>query len=216
MDGIMWVKRSLNWFIKLRMAYLSCVRNNSIPNLGQRSKNTQIGVPFSVTNPQNVYLAEYTRINPDAKIITYTGKFIVKKYSAIAVGCTVITGNHTPTVGIPHYFLGHSHINDKEKDVIVEEDVWIGANVTLLSGCHLGRGCVVGACSLVNKEIPPYAVVVGAPAHIIASKFNIEQILRHEEKLYPQEERFSRKYLENLFAVYYKNVRSIGVDSASL
>lgn len=200
-------------FVKLYQLYKRLKSLYLIPTLGACSKTTQIGVPFLITNPKNVYLAEFTRINPDAKIITYTGKFIVRKYSEIAYGCTVVTGNHTPTVGIPQYILGHSHINDREKDVIVEEDVWIGANVTLLSGCHIGRGCVVGACSLVNKEIPPYAVVVGTPARIIASKFNIEQIIDHEKKLYSESERFSRKYIEELFSTYYENKRSIGKDS---
>lgn len=203
-------------FVKLYQLYRRLRSLYLIPTLEACTETTQIGVPFLATNPRNVYLAEFTRINPGAKIITYTGRFILKKYSEIAYGCTIVTGNHTPTVGIPQYILGHSHINDREKDVIVEEDVWIGANVTLLSGCHIGRGCVVGACSLVNKEIPPYAVVVGVPAHIIASKFTIEQIIKHEEKLYPSEERLSRDYLEGLFSTYYKGMRSIGVDSTGI
>ena len=210
------VKRNLCKFIPFVKLYQLYKRLKSlylIPTLRTCSETTQIGAPFLVTNPQNVYLAEFTRINPGAKIITYTGKFIVKKYSVIAYGCTIITGNHTPTVGIPQYILGNKHINDNEKDVIIEEDVWIGANVTLLSGCHIGRGCVVGACSLVNKEIPPYAVVVGTPARIIASKFSIEQIIKHEEKLYSESERFPRKYIEELFSTYYENKRSIGKDS---
>ena len=81
-----------------------------------------------------------------------------------------------------------------EKDVIVEEDIWIGTNVTLLAGTHIGRGCIVGACSLLNKEYPPYAVLAGSPAKIIAVKFSIEQILEHEKALYEENERFT-KYL---------------------
>ncbi len=213
---LIWLlKRKLcNYFpFRLYQIYIRLKNIFSTPAFGYCSASTQIGYPFLATKPKNVFLYEYTRINPGAKIIIYTGKFKLKKYSEIAYGCTIITGNHTPTVGIPQYVLGHSHINDRENDVIVEEDVWIGANVTLLSGCHIGRGCVIGACSLVNKEIPPYAVVVGIPARIIASKFSIEQILKHEAKLYPFNERFNRDYLENLFSTYYKEMRSIGVDS---
>lgn len=180
--------------------------------LGYRDQTVEIGFPILITKPQNVFLYEKTRINPGAKIITYQGKFIVKKYTGIAYGFTVVTGNHTPTVGYPQTQLGHSHLNDVERDVIIEEDVWVGANVTLLSGAHIGRGCVIGACSLVNKEIPPYAVVVGSPARIIASKFTLEQILLHEEKLYPVEERLSKQYLENLFRVYYVGKNAIGVE----
>lgn len=66
----------------------------------------------------------------------------MKKYSGAAPGLTVITGNHIPTVGIPHFMLPILRINESEKDVIVEEDVWLGANVTLLSGVTVGRGAV--------------------------------------------------------------------------
>ncbi|CCZ70048.1 chloramphenicol acetyltransferase [Bacteroides sp. CAG:702] len=178
-----------------------------------KKETTQIEYPFLCTRPQNVFLDEFVRINPGAKFIIASGKLIVKKYSEIAYGSTIVTGNHVPTVGIPQYVLGHTHINDKEQDTIIEEDVWVGANVTLLCGAHLGRGCIVGACSLVNKNIPPYAVVGGIPARIISSKFTLEQILKHEEKLYPEQERLSRSYLEELFATYYVGMRSMGKDS---
>ena len=181
------------------------------PNLNC-AETVQIGYPFLCTNPKNVYLDEKTVINSGCKIINYTGKFYLKKYSVLAYGCTIVTGNHTPTVGIPLSILVHSHINDVEKDIIVEEDVWCGANVTLLSGSHIGRGAVIGANTLVNKTIPPYAVVVGTPARIIASKFSLEQIIMHEKKLYPECERFPYQYLSELFSTYYKGKRSIGKD----
>lgn len=202
--------------VNFLLTYRRLKSHYSISSLGHRSETTKIGYPFLVTNPKNVYLYDYTRINPGAKIITYTGKFVLKKYSVIAYGCTIVTGNHIPTVGIPQYVLGHNHLNDKEKDIIVDEDVWIGANATLLAGCHIKRGAVIGACALVNREIPPYAVIVGIPARIIASKFTIEQILKHEEKIYPPEERFTRKELEALFKFYYKGMKSIGSDISSV
>lgn len=89
----------------------------------------------------------------------------------------------------------------------MEEDVWIGARVTLLAGSHIGRGAVVGANTLVNKEIPPYAVVVGSPAKIIAAKFTIDQIMEHERILYPEKKRFTKEYLEELFNQYYTGKR---------
>ena len=124
-----------------------------------------------------------------------------------------MTGNHKPTVGIPEVLLGESHINDYETDIIVEEAVWIGANCTLIAKSHIGRGAVIGANSLVNKQIPPYAVAVGSPAKIIASVFTLEQILEHEKILYPEQERLSRKHLEELFSTYFVGKKTIGVDA---
>ena len=111
--------------------------------------------------------------------------------------------------------MGVKSIHYNKKDIIIEEDCWISANVTLLSGAHIGRGTVVGACSLVNKKIPPYAVVVGTPARIIASKFSYEEVLEHEKKLYPKEERLSPEYLKEIFDTFYRGKRSIGINYIS-
>ena len=199
----------------LNIAYNNIVRFYNRTNFGYIGKNTILEYPITITNPKNVYLSEHTKIRRGLFIINDTGKFVLKKYSAIAINCTIITGNHTPTVGIPHIILGSSHINDKETDIIVEEEVWIGANCTLLSNTHIGRGAIIGACSLVNKEIPPYAVAVGSPAKIIASVFTIEEIIAHEKQIYTETERFSYEYLSQLFEKYFKDKKSIGVSQIS-
>ena len=82
--------------------------------------------------------------------------------------------------------------------MIVEEDVWIGANVTLLSGVTIGRGATIAAGAVVNKSIPPYCVAGGVPAKVIKFYWTIDEILEHEKVLYPEEERYSREDLEQL------------------
>lgn len=205
-------KRLLGKYGEVINGFLLMLGHYKVPKFAKMGKGVQIGLPIICTAPCNVFLDEDTRINPGAKIISYTGKLIVKRYSEIAYGCTIVTGNHTPTVGIPQYILGHSHKNDNEKDVTIEEDVWIGANVTILKGVTIGRGAVVGANSLVNKSVPPYAVVAGVPARVIASKFTEEQIIKHERVLYKEPERLSQEELKSLFQEYFKGKRSIGVN----
>ena len=90
----------------------------------------------------------------------------------------------------------------------MEEDVWIGINVTLLAGAHIGRGAIIGACSVVTKEIPPYAVAVGNPAKVIKFKWSIDDILKHESMLYPENERFTREELEGHRKLYKKSIVS--------
>ena len=109
--------------------------------------------------------------------------------------------------------MGASHINDTSTDLHIDEDVYVGTNVTILEGAHLGRGCIVGACSTVTKPVPPYALVVGSPAKIVGVKFSIDQILEHEKALYPEKERFSRVYLEELFAKYVEGKKVFGVKT---
>ena len=53
--------------------------------------------------------------------------------------------------------------------VIIEDDVWIGFNATILKGVKIGKGAVVGACSVVTKDVEPYTIVVGNPARVVGN-----------------------------------------------
>lgn len=178
--------------------------------LGYCGKDNDIHYPCYLGKPSHIYLYDYTLIQPGCRFIIHSSKVYIKKWSSLSCNCTVVTGNHVPTVGVNQRILGRYHINDVEKDIHIDEDCWVGANVTILGGTHLHRGVIVGANSLVNKEIPPYAVIAGVPARIIASKFTIDQIIAHEKKLYPKNERFSREELELLFNKYYEDKKNIG------
>lgn len=206
-DNILRIRQGIITF------YLLFIKNVFKRHYGFIHPTAKIGVPINITNKKNIYIHEKTKIQSGLNIITFTGKFILKKYSVISYNCTIVTGNHTPTVGIPQFKLGASHKNDKENDIIIEEDVWVGANVTILCKTHLCRGCVIGANSLVNKTIPPYAVAVGNPIRIIGTKFTLRQIIEHEKRIYPQEERLSEDFLKDLFNTYYEGLKSIGVDN---
>ena len=61
-------------------------------------------------------------------------------------------------------------------DTIVGNDVWIGQNVVILPGVHIGDGCIIGANAVVASDIPPYSVVVGNPARVIRKRFDEEMI----------------------------------------
>lgn len=54
--------------------------------------------------------------------------------------------------------------------VVIEDDCWIGANVIVLSGAHVGRGAVIGAGSVVTGVVPPYTIAAGVPARVIADR----------------------------------------------
>ncbi len=63
----------------------------------------------------------------------------------------------------------------------IGHDVWIGCNVIVLPGVEIGNGAVIAAGSVVNKSIPPYAIVGGNPARFIKWRFTKEQITQLEE-----------------------------------
>ena len=72
------------------------------------------------------------------------------------------------------YFSGHDAIC--KGPVVVLDDVWIGHNTTILSGITLGQGSVIAACSVVTKDVPPYAIVGGNPAKVIKFRFGTDII----------------------------------------
>ena len=57
-----------------------------------------------------------------------------------------------------------------DADVIIEDDVWIGAGSIVTAGVHIGQGCVVGAGSVVTKDLPSYTICGGIPSHPIKSR----------------------------------------------
>ncbi len=56
--------------------------------------------------------------------------------------------------------------------IVVGDDVWIGMNTIILSGVKIGKGAVIGAGSVVSKNIPPYAIAVGNPCKVIKYRFS--------------------------------------------
>lgn len=65
---------------------------------------------------------------------------------------------------------------EAEHDTIIGYDVWIGAQCYIRQGVKIGNGVVVGSNSFVNKDVPPYAIVVGSPARIIKYRFDEDMI----------------------------------------
>lgn len=141
----------------------------------------------------------------NANISALNAKFICKGNCAIADGLTVNIGNHARVVGM--FVTDITEANKPkgyDEDVVVEEDVWIGSNVTLLSGVTIGRGATVAAGAVVTKSMPPYCVCGGVPAKIIKFYWTVDQILEHEALLYAENYRFTRKQLEEIFALWQK------------
>ena len=67
-----------------------------------------------------------------------------------------------------------------DQDVVFSGDNWIGANSTILKGVTVGEGAVVAAGALVNKDVPPYAIV-GGPAKVIKMRFTEDEIAEHKK-----------------------------------
>ena len=84
----------------------------------------------------------------------------------IATGCTIIPANHNiADLTTPINSQGLT-----TKGIIIEDDVWLAARVTVLDGVRIGKGAVLGAGAVVTHDIPPYAIAVGVPARVVGSR----------------------------------------------
>lgn len=110
-----------------------------------------------------------TRSVINSGCVLYTGNGItIGDHVAIAANCTLAPANH-------RFHDRHRRIMDQgflpsKGGIVIEDDVWIGANTVLLDGAILRRGCVVGAGSIVRGELEPYGVYVGTPPRKIAER----------------------------------------------
>lgn len=101
--------------------------------------------------------------------------FICK--NRITIGNNVLIGGNTVIYDTDFHSLDASIRNDKfldlkshvSKPVLIEDDVFIGAHCTILKGVHIGRGSVIGACSVVTKNVPASQVWAGNPLRYIRS-----------------------------------------------
>lgn len=113
-------------------------------------------------------------------------KLSIGNYCSIGPNVLFLLGSEHNLNTITTYPLKVKKLRIAEKEatskgnIILKDDVWIGANVTICSGVTLGQGSVVAAGAVVTKDVPPYAVVAGVPAKILKYRFSegiIEKLL---------------------------------------
>lgn len=146
------VQQGLN---KLRMRTLSFFTK-------EFGKNILICRRCIISHPWNLAIKDNVFININCMINAEGG---------ITIGANTIIGPFTTIWSSNHKFSNTDAAIQRQghvyKPVDISEDVWIGAQVTVLPGVMIGKGAIVGAGAVVTKDVPPYAVVGGSPAKII-------------------------------------------------
>lgn len=174
----------------------------------KRKKFGYIGENVVITPPisadlKNIYIHDNVGIGPRAYISTPNAKVTIKGNCAIAENLTIHTGNHARIQGMyVTDIVEQNKPKGYDKDVVIEKDVWIGCNVTILAGVTIGRGATIAAGAVVIKDIPPYCIAGGVPARPIKFYWTVDEVLSHEARLYPEEERLSREALEDLYSKF--------------
>ena len=171
--------------------------------MGYCGQNVVLSGNIICQHPENIYMYDNSHIFGPFRYIGKKGKLIIKSNSGSAQGLTVIANGHLRTIG--KLFLGGENWEGRslDLDVIIEEDVWIGANVTILGQSTIGRGATIGAGCVIRHSIPRYAIVVGNPDKIIGFCYTPEEMIEHESNLYPDEDRTDYDEYVKLYNKYY-------------
>ena len=90
----------------------------------------------------------------------------IGKKVMIAPNCVLVAFDHgfrnleIPMIGQPY----------EDAPIVIDDDVWIAANCTITKGVRLGKGCIVGANTVVTKDVESFAIVGGVPAKVVGSR----------------------------------------------
>jgi acetyltransferase-like isoleucine patch superfamily enzyme len=141
------------------------------------------GMPPYKKTSGSISIGERTIIRENTFIITYGAKISIGDDSTINPFC-LIQGGADLTIGNCVRIAGHTSIipsnhNFTRTDIpmhaqgstmigiVIHDDVWIGANVTILDGVTIGKGAIIAAGAVVNRDVPAYSIVGGVPCKII-------------------------------------------------
>jgi acetyltransferase-like isoleucine patch superfamily enzyme len=128
----------------------------------------------------------------DLAILAYSssdGELHIGRYCSFADGVKILLGGEHRTDWVSTYPFNvleraFSHIEGHPRSkgtVSVGNDVWLGRGAVIMSGVTVGNGAVVGAYSVVTRNVPPYAVVAGNPARLVRMRFPTDVVDRLQE-----------------------------------
>jgi len=121
----------------------------------QIGENSIVNNQLTVVVPKNVKIGNGVTIM-NGVLIMGIGGITIEDNVMIAAHAKLISNNHDP----------YDRIILTCKPVLIKEGAWIGAGATILPGVTVGKYAIVGASSVVTKDVPDYAVVIGSPAKI--------------------------------------------------
>lgn len=118
---------------------------------------------FLTASQGSLVLGKYVSVSPCVHLGADHGEIIIGDYVAIGP-CTILraANHHFSSLDVPVILQGHDFGR-----IIIEDDVWIGANCVITPDVRIGKGAIIGAGAVVTKDVDAGSIVGGVPAHII-------------------------------------------------
>ena len=165
----------------------------SLPRLKKTFKeageDVSIGYNFTVAGAENICIGAHSAIGPNCVFYATLAPLTIGRYVMIAPNVTIVTGEHrTDVVGEYMRNIGaKDKLPENDMPVVIEDDVWIGSNVTIMKGVTIGRGSIIHAGAVITRSVKPYTIYVSDKVKI--ARFTDEEICQHEKMLrekYPE------------------------------
>ena len=132
--------------------------------LKEIGKNTVFDIGIRIYNPKNISIGQNCIINSGVILQSCENSNIVLGNNVtISYNSILLTGG----LDLDKFPDHRIHFS---KDIIVNDNVWIGANTVILPGIQIGSNSIIAAGSVVSKDIPPNVIVAGVPAKIIKNR----------------------------------------------
>jgi chloramphenicol O-acetyltransferase type B len=178
----------LNWFFRKKVYYQFKYRHKHLVLEYLASpKNVVFGFYNWIganTILENTTIDDFTYFSENSVILeTKFGKFCsIGSNVKTAPGkhpTKIFVSTHPSIYSNPKNLKKNFATEDKHnptREVIVGNDVWIGSNAIIADGVTIGDGAIIGGNSLVNRDVPPYSIVIGVPAEIVRYRFEQDEI----------------------------------------
>jgi acetyltransferase-like isoleucine patch superfamily enzyme len=132
-------------------------------NVKKKGEGVKIYFPVKIHGIETLEIGDFTSVGEYTHIWAGDVGLSIGKNVMIAAHCCITTLGHDTTAQYMNKSL-------TAKKVTIEDDVWLGYNVTILPGVTIGKGSVIGAGSVVTKNVPPFSITVGNPAKHIKTR----------------------------------------------
>lgn len=135
---------------------------------------------------QNLSIGDGTSIPKGSTFYCTEAPLTIGRKVIFGPNPTIITGDHRIDI-IGKYIIDvttSEKLPENDEAVVIGDDVWCGANVTILKGVTIGHGSVVAAGAVVTQSFPPYSIIGGVPAKLIKMRFSEAQAKENDRILY--------------------------------
>jgi acetyltransferase-like isoleucine patch superfamily enzyme len=153
-------------FVLPRYRFLNVIKGLLLKGMGAKVGKRVVFYPGVWIAPgRNLILGDDVDLAKDV-LITTGGGVTIGDRVLVGYRTQILSTNHViPENKEPIFSAGHD-----KKPIVIEKDVWIGANCIITAGVTIGEGSVIAAGSVVTKDVPPFAIYGGVPAKLIKAR----------------------------------------------